>query len=66
MPKYVLSERDYQRIQIMLRWYEREKNLRDRFRRRNSNVGIGYRNERRAKIQAGGVPSDDPPDADTH
>lgn len=57
MGRYALSERDYQRVQTMLRWYEREKNLRDKFRRRNSNVGSGDRNVRRAKVQDGGVPS---------
>lgn len=66
MGNYVLSERDYQRVQTMLRWYEREKNLRNKYRRRNLTVGGGVRNKRRAKIQGGGVPSDDPPDPDTH
>lgn len=36
---YVISERDYQRLQEMLRWYDRNKNIRHPMRRRNISGG---------------------------
>lgn len=66
MGKYVLSERDYQRVQTMLRWYEREKNLRDTIRRRNINIPATATCARSVKIQENGVPDDTPPTADTY
>jgi len=37
--QYVISERDYNRIQQMLRWYERSRNPAEFFRRRNISAG---------------------------
>lgn len=45
---YVLSERDYRRIQEMLLWYDRNKNLRNTVRRRNIASGGAPANVRRA------------------
>lgn len=42
MAKYVLSERDAARVERILRWFDRNKNLRDKFRKRNSNAGSGF------------------------
>ena len=51
--QYILSERDYNRIQDALRWVERNKNLRPQYRRRGGNVGGGGSSgiARRAKTQ---------------
>jgi len=57
--EYVLSERDYQRMQNALRWYERNKNPHELLRRRNVTIGGGGGNIKKAYCKTAAPASDE-------